>query len=128
MMLGMAAGPTERSGRGASVDPRFEQAPVALLAADAGGEVLAANARWRHLAMMEGASARGSGWLSAVVADDREAVAAAWTAAVGRGGRFRGRAGLVWVEVDITAIRDADGTVVEHVAAFIERRPSGDAD
>jgi len=120
--------PTERSGRAAAVDPRFDQAPVALLAANADGEVVAANARWCHLAMMEGGLARGSGWLSAVAAEDRQAVAAAWTGAVGRGGHFRGRVGLMWVEVDVSAIRDADGQVVEHLAAFIESRPIADAD
>jgi len=83
MMRPMAGDGAERSWRGGPIDPRFEQAPVALLVADSDGAVLAANARWRRLAGIEGKGARGSGWLLAVPELERSSVAAAWICAFG---------------------------------------------
>jgi len=82
--------------------------------------VVAANARWRRLAGAKVGSVRGAAWLSAVAVEDRARVAAAWTAAIAKGGRFRLRLGGVWVEAEVSPVRDDAGTVVEHAVAFVE--------
>ena len=120
MMILMPVDPADRARPGPLADRRFEQAPVALLVADTDGAVIAANACWRRLAGLDGTSVLGAGWLAAVPDEDRGDVAAAWTSAIGSGGRFRHHLGATTVDVEVSVVRDEDGAVVEHLAAFAE--------
>ncbi|MBY0456586.1 MAG: PAS domain S-box protein, partial [Gemmataceae bacterium] len=91
-------------------------APVGIFETDRAGGCLFVNARWCELTGLSHEQAAGAGWAQALHPDDRDRVAVAWAAAVGRGGefaldyRFRRPDGRVaWVSGSAVALREPGG-------------------
>ncbi len=113
-----------------------EVAPVGIFHTNPGGECTYVSERWCALAGLTAQEALGSGWLDAIHPDDRAAILAEWTAAVGEDRpfaaeyRFLHRDGtIIWVFGQALAERDAHGKAVSYVGTVtdISARHTADA-
>jgi PAS domain S-box-containing protein len=64
-------------------------APIGIFCADAAGEYVFVNEKWRRTTGLSQAQAAGSGWLASIHAEDRERVTEEWRTAAAAGTEFR---------------------------------------
>ena len=101
-------------------------APVGIFEADPSGLTVFVNDAWGSITGMPNAEALGNGWARLIHPDDRAQVFAAWQATVGgeqgtAEARFlRDDGRVVWFNVSITPLRDAEGASVGYLGAVLD--------
>jgi PAS domain S-box-containing protein len=85
------------------------------------------NEAWARLTRLDTESARGDGWLSAVAAEDREALRAQWRHMLDRGTPLHARFRLNpidgsfrWARLEAAPERDASGEISGYVGALLD--------
>jgi PAS domain S-box-containing protein len=111
--------------------------PVGIFQADAAGECVYTNLRWQQIAGLDFAGCLGSGWLSALHPDDREAVTAQWCESVRLRQDFSGElrwrpasGGTSWVQLRATLMVGGKGEGIGYVGTcedITQRRHAAEA-
>jgi len=114
-----------------------ENAPVGVFETDAHGGLNYINEAWTRLTGLAAAEAAGAGWLLALHADERGAVAEGWRRAVAERRPFsaemrfvRGDGDETYVVANAVARRDAQGAVLGYIGTLTditERRRQAEA-
>jgi PAS domain S-box-containing protein len=114
-----------------------ESAPVGVFETDARGAITYVNACWCRLSGLTPAQSAGDGWLQALHADDRAAVAQAWQQTIAERRPFqadlrfvRADGSATYVVAGAVGTRDAVGTVTGYVGTvtdITEARRQADA-
>jgi len=89
--------------------------PSGIWITDSAGEITYVSSRWVEITGLPAQSALGSGWLDAVHPEDKNTVAAEWSAAVSNGNPFHAefrlvleKVGIVWVLAIASIIQETD--------------------
>lgn len=111
----------------ARYDALVDFAPVGVFHADARGDGLWANERWRELSGLPLEGVRGRGWVQAIHPDDRERVTRDWFRAVAEGSVFRSEfrflhanGSVAWVLGQAKAELDTEGRIAGYVGTFTD--------
>ncbi len=94
-----------------------EVTPLGIFEADTSGKVVFVSTRWQELTGLNARAAKGDGWLSSVLEEDRERIARAWGLALAAGRSFEmewpvaGEGEISWVYCQATPrTNPLDGT------------------
>ncbi len=104
-----------------------ESAPVGVFETDGSGAITFVNACWSHLTGLAPAESAGAGWLRALHAEERAAVAETWRRAVAERRPFHGEMRFArpngsetFVVANAVAKRDAQGNVLGYIGTITD--------